>query len=101
MKEKMQLNTADNETADELANMGADLGKGRIAEWLASEMHDAREKVKQFIQDAVHLLEGGGEHNDMPKLEDRTQDKNNLQTRRAAKCEHVAAKPQVGAASVQ
>ena len=79
MKDKMHFNTQGNGKSDELAKLGADMDTARRAEWLASEMQDEREKENQSIQNAVHVHEGGGELNDLQKLEDRPQEKNKFQ----------------------
>ena len=84
MKDKTQLNTEGKLKGETTWR----------AEWLASEMQDERQKVKHSIQYAVHFHEGGGEVNDMEKLEVRTQEQNNFRIRRAARCEHAAAKSQ-------
>ena len=61
MTDKINFNTEGKEKEDQLDEQGADMEKARGAEWLAREMQDELEKVKQGMKCAVHFHEGGGE----------------------------------------
>ena len=70
--------------------------KQKKQKWLASEMQDDLEKIKQSTDCAVDVHESGGELKDKQKLDDQRQAKNNVETGRPARWRHVAGKRNEG-----